>query len=46
LPRFDNENDPLSKRETIEFVRAYYKVRDPAVRKRLVELTKAVAKSG
>lgn len=42
----DNENDPLSKRETIEFVRAYYKIRDPAVRKRLTELTKAVAKGG
>ena len=42
----DNENDPLSKRETIEFVRAYYKIRDPAVRKRLTELTKAVARGG
>jgi transcriptional regulator with XRE-family HTH domain len=42
----DNENDPLSKRETIEFVRAYYKIQEPAVRKRLAELTKAVAKAG
>jgi transcriptional regulator with XRE-family HTH domain len=41
----DNENDPLAKRETLEFVRAYYKIRDAAVRKRLFELTKAVAKS-
>jgi hypothetical protein len=36
--------DPLAKRETLEFVRAYYKIKDPAVRKRVFELTKAVAK--
>jgi transcriptional regulator with XRE-family HTH domain len=41
----DNENDPLSKRETLEFVRAYYKIQDPAVRKRVFELTKVIAKS-
>jgi hypothetical protein len=40
----DNENDPLAKRETLEFVRAYYRIPDPAVRKRVFELTKAVAK--
>jgi transcriptional regulator with XRE-family HTH domain len=41
----DNENDPLAKRETLEFVRSYYKIQDPAVRKRVFELTKAVAKT-
>jgi transcriptional regulator with XRE-family HTH domain len=41
----DNENDPLAKRETLEFVRAYYKIEDPAVRKRLAELTKVIAKA-
>ena len=40
----DNENDPLSKRETIEFVRAYYKIQDPAVRTRVFELVKVVSK--
>ena len=40
----DNEKDPLAKRETLEFVRAYYKITDPPVRRRLFELTKAVAK--
>jgi transcriptional regulator with XRE-family HTH domain len=40
-----NETDPLAKRETLEFVRAYYKITVPAVRKRLAELTKTVAKS-
>ncbi len=32
--------DPLTKRETLELVRAYYKVRDPAIRKRLFELAR------
>jgi transcriptional regulator with XRE-family HTH domain len=40
----DNETDLLARRETLEFVRAYYKIQDPAVRKRVAELTKAVAK--
>jgi transcriptional regulator with XRE-family HTH domain len=43
-PEIDQEQDPLAKRETLEFVRAYYKIEDPAVRKRVFELTKAVAK--
>ena len=44
-PDVDLEKDPLAKRETLEFVRAYYKITDPAVRKRLFELPKVVAKS-
>ena len=39
-----NETDPLAKRETLEFVRAYYKIQDPVVRKQVFELTKVVAK--
>lgn len=35
--------DPLTKRETLELVRAYYKITDPKVRKRLFEMTKALA---
>ena len=35
------EPDPMAKRETLELVRAYYKIRDPQIRKRLRELTKA-----
>ncbi len=35
--------DPMAKRETLELVRAYYRIDDPAVRKRIFELTKAVA---
>ncbi len=37
------EPDPLVKRETLELVRAYYRITDPAARKRLFELTKAIA---
>jgi transcriptional regulator with XRE-family HTH domain len=45
-PETDQGKDPLTKRETLEFVRAYYKIEDPAVRKRVFELTKAMAKGG
>ena len=38
--------DPLVKRETLELVRAYYKITDPKARKRLFELTKAISKMG
>jgi transcriptional regulator with XRE-family HTH domain len=37
------DHDPMAKRETLELVRAYYRIRDPKVRKRIFELTKAVA---
>jgi transcriptional regulator with XRE-family HTH domain len=43
-PANEQEGDPLARRETLVFVRAYYKIQDPAVRKRVFELTKAVAK--
>ena len=36
------ERDPMAKRETLELVRAYYKISDPQVRKRLYEMTKAL----
>ncbi len=35
------EPDPTAKRETLELVRAYYKITDPQIRKRLYELTMA-----
>ena len=41
VPEF--EADPMAKRETLELVRAYYKVKDPVVRKRIFELCKAMA---
>ncbi len=37
------EPDPMAKRETLELVRAYYKISDPQVRKRLNEVFKAIA---
>ena len=39
------ELDPMAKRETLELVRAYYKITDPHTRKRLFELTKALGAS-
>jgi transcriptional regulator with XRE-family HTH domain len=40
------EPDPMAKRETLELVRAYYRITDPSMRKRIFELTKAVAAGG
>lgn len=41
---FDEPSAPqFDKRETLELVRAYNRIADPAVRKRLFELTKALA---
>ena len=37
--------DIVSKRETLELVRAYYKIENPQVRKRLFEMVKALGKS-
>ena len=38
------DKDPLTRRETLELVRAYYKVGNAAVRKRVFELIKSLAK--
>jgi transcriptional regulator with XRE-family HTH domain len=43
-PENEPEADPLARRETLELVRAYYRITDPTVRKRLADLVKAVAK--
>ncbi len=37
--------DVLSKRETIKLVRAYYRVTDPQLRKRVLDLLKAIGKT-
>jgi len=42
-PPEPGETDPMAKRETLELVRAYYRIGDPAVRRRIFELAKAVA---
>lgn len=36
------EADPMTKRETLELVRAYYRITDPQVRKRVLDLAKAL----
>ena len=35
--------DPLAKHETLELVRAYYRIKDPAIRERITKLTRAAA---
>lgn len=39
------EADPLAKRETLELVRAYYRIPSAAARRRLADLVKALAKA-
>ncbi len=36
------EPDPMAKQETLKLVRAYYKISDPQIRKRLFEMTKTL----
>ncbi len=40
------ESDLMVKRETLEFVRAYYKIEDAVVRKGVYQLTKAMGAAG
>jgi transcriptional regulator with XRE-family HTH domain len=37
------EHDSVNNRETLEVMRAYYRIKNPSVRKRIVELIKAMA---
>ena len=39
---FGGAEDPMSKRETLELVRAYYRIIDPNVRKRMYDLMKSM----
>ncbi len=39
---FGHGDDPLAKRETLELVRAYYRITDPSVRKRVFDLIKSM----
>ena len=40
---FGSADETLSKRETLELVRAYYRITDPNVRKRVFDLMKSMA---
>ncbi len=42
-PQSTPASDPLTRRETLELVRAYYRVHSPQVRRRLFELAKSLA---
>lgn len=39
------DHDPMAKRETLELVRSYYKIKDPRVRRRVFDLTKQLGKT-
>lgn len=39
------EPDPMAKRETLELVRAYYRIADPALRRRVFDLVKSIARA-
>ena len=41
--RATGDGDPMTKRETLELVRAYYRIKNPDIRKRLREMIKTVA---
>lgn len=40
---FGTDEDALNRRETLDLVRAYYRITDPAVRKKVFELIKSLA---
>ncbi len=40
------EQDVMNKRETYNLVRAYYNIQDPKLRQQILEMAKAMAKSG
>ncbi|HSV29060.1 MAG TPA: helix-turn-helix transcriptional regulator [Candidatus Omnitrophota bacterium] len=38
--------DPMARRESLELVRAYYRITDPAVRRRVLDLARALGAAG
>ncbi|MGK9234125.1 helix-turn-helix domain-containing protein [Inquilinus limosus] len=42
---YDAGPDPMQRRETLELIRAYYRVEDPATRRRVLDLLKAMSGS-
>jgi transcriptional regulator with XRE-family HTH domain len=45
-PAEEFDSDPLRRQETVELVRAYFSIEDAAVRRRLLDLAKALAAGG
>ena len=43
--RVEIEHDQMTRRETLQLVRAYYRIEDPEIREHLQKLIKAAAKS-
>ena len=45
LPAFEQDRDPMTRRETLELVRAHSRIPDAAIRKKVFDLTKMIAMS-
>ena len=45
LPDIEREKDLLARREMLDLMRAYYRLSDPIVRRRIAELTKTAARA-
>ena len=41
---FDQDKDPMNKRETLELVRAYYKIRDARIRELIARMIKSLGR--
>jgi hypothetical protein len=44
-PAPDRESDPMHRRETLELVRAYYGIKEPALRRRLADMVRVISKT-
>ena len=44
IPQRPADSDPLNRRETLELVRAYYRIADPVVRHQIATLIRSLAK--
>lgn len=44
MPEVDDARDPMARRETLEFVRAYYRISEEPVRQQVAKLIKSLSK--
>ena len=44
IPDIEQAMDPMAKRETLELVRAYYRITDPAIRKGALDMIRTLGK--
>jgi transcriptional regulator with XRE-family HTH domain len=44
MPEVDDAKDPMARRETLEFVRSYFRISDEPVRQQVAKLIKSLSK--